>query len=124
MGWVTRDEYKYFKKVLISIAQSYDHIYSGLDINGFIISDGFWIAEYKADFDRALDYIGRGHWTGQIDDVKFKQYRGFGKWQRVVIADIYGIEDFELEDMHFKGVKHLKSIAYGQMAKLLNGELE
>ena len=120
MGWVTRDEFRYYKKVLMAIAQCYDHFYSGLDLNGILLSYAFSLAEYKADFDRALDNLGRGHWTGHIDDMQFKQYNKFGKLQRIVIADIYGIDDTELERLHFKDVPRFRNYAYKRMADTLN----
>jgi len=81
----------------------------------------FSIAEYKADFDRALDDLGRGHWSGDNISPLFKSYRGFGRLQRIVIADIIGVEDSELEAMGFYSIPRLRGLAYWRMKQFLNG---
>ena len=80
-------------------------------------SDCYGISDEKLDFDNALDSIGKGHWTG-IDSVN----SNFGRLQRVVIADILGIEDCELEKLKFVRVQNLKAIAYRRMLDFLYDE--
>jgi len=80
----------------------------------------------KIDFDRALDAIGRGHWSGtgfgdDAKDNKFKTYRSFGRLQQVVIADIIGIRDWELEQRGFYDIERLKGMAYSAMVSFLRG---
>lgn len=78
----------------------------------------------KIDFDRALDVMGRGHWSGTgfgdgAKDNKFKTYRSFGRLQQVVIADIIGITDGELEQVGFYDIERLRGWAYGAMSSFL-----
>jgi len=80
-----------------------------------------------ADFDRALDAIGKGHWTGDIEDKRFEDFRYFGKLQQAVIADIiFGAKEldaqYELERRGFYRVPQLQGYAYHLMADRLNGE--
>ncbi len=49
--------------------------------------------EYKADFDRALNALGKGEWDGKTENHKWGEYRGFGRLQRLVIGDIYHQEN-------------------------------
>lgn len=84
------------------------------------ITDLYSIAEYKADFDISLDSIGRGKWTGDIEDREFKDFRGFGRLQRLVIADILNVSDNELEAGGFRDVKRLRGYGYYLMRKRLN----
>ena len=114
------DEYIYTKGILKSIAKSYDHIYKGIETSGGMLLEAntLSIAEYKADFDRALNAIGQGNWTGNIDNKEFIDFRYFGKLQRIVIADIYGID--ELESWGFYDVPRLRGYAYSVMVKFLS----
>lgn len=73
------------------------------------------IAEYKADFDIALDAIGRGHWVGEI--MEYKYYRNFSKYQRLIIADICGIP---IEDTGIDYAFQLHGRAYGKLKRFLN----
>ena len=75
----------------------------------------------NADFDMALDKIGKGKWTGLIDDLKFSDYKRFGRLQWVVIAGIIGIEDYELEGLGFYQIPQLRGRAYKWMVNCLNG---
>jgi len=116
------DKYYYTAGMLRRIASSYDKIYDGISgIIGDDITDEFSIAEYKADFDMALNAIGKGRWTSNIDEVEFNDYKGFGKLQLVVIADIYNIPDNELEARGFYNISQMKGTAYHLMADRLNG---
>ena len=74
----------------------------------------------NADFDMALDKIGKGKWTGLIDDLKFSDYKRFGRLQWVVIASIIGIEDYELEGLGFYRMPQMRGRAYGRMIRILN----
>ena len=105
--WVD-DVYFYSVKTLKIIAWSYKTIYEGLPLY-YEVHNPFKLAEFKADFDRALSAIGRGKWTG-INGFKISNYRGFGKLQKVVIADIIG-----------EYVTGNGGLAYRWMANYLNG---
>jgi len=105
--WVD-DVYFYSVKTLKIIAWSYRTIYEGLPLY-YEVHNPFKLAEFKADFDRALSAIGRGKWTG-INGFKISNYRGFGKLQKVVIADIIG-----------EYVTGNGGLAYRWMANYLNG---
>jgi hypothetical protein len=89
------------------------------------IAEGYigydYISDEKFDFDKALNSIGKGHWQG-IDSIDFSDYKHFGRLQRVVIADILGIEDEELEKLKFTRVQNLKAIAYRRMLDILCDE--
>ena len=117
------DEYIYTKGILNSIAKSYDHIYKDIETKSGMLLEAntLSIAEYKADFDRSLNAIGKGNWTGEIDNKEFIDFRHFGNLQRMVIADIYGITDGELEALGFYQIPQLKGRAYKWMANKLNG---
>jgi len=105
--WVD-DTYFYSVKTLKIIAWSYRTIYEGLPLY-YEVHNPFKLAEFKADFDRALSAIGRGKWTG-IKGSKISNYRGFGRLQKVVIADIIG-----------EYVTGNGGLAYRWMADFLNG---
>ena len=96
------------------------YLYEGLSFRaGNTITDWRSLAEYKADFDMALDAVGFGKWRG-IDVVEFKYYRHFGKYQRAVIADILEVSDKELTRLGFYDIFKLKHIAYSKMCRYLN----
>ncbi len=82
----------------------------------------------KIDFDRALDAIGRGHWSGThfVDsESRFRDYRSFGEMQQIVIADIMFDEmvvNTELERRGFYDVDRQRRKAYRAMANWLNGK--
>ena len=109
--WVG-DTYFYSVKTLKIIAWSYRTIYEGLPLY-YEVHNPFKLAEYKADFDRALSAIGRGKWTG-INGSKISNYRHFGRLQKVVIADI-------LDNLGYNQVPQMKGRAYRWMADFLNG---
>ena len=114
MGWYN-DIFYYKIGTLKAIARNYEDLYSDAPNGGL-----FEVAEFKADFDRALSLIGRGHWTGEVRN--FGYYKGFGKAQRVVIADILGLFDNELKAWGFYEVRKLRHKAYRNMVIVLNGE--
>ena len=105
--WVD-NVYFYSVRTLKVIAENYKAIYDGLPLY-YEVYNPFKLAEFKADFDRALSAIGRGKWTG-INGSKISNYRGFGKLQKVVIADIIG-----------EYVTGNGGLAYRWMADFLNG---
>ena len=117
------DDYVYTSGILKGIATSYHHIYQRIEwytkarTEPIVINDPQALVEYKVDFDRALNNIGRGIWTGKEDD--FRQY---GRLQGVVIADIYEIEDAELEVNGYYDIPRLKGLAYSFMTRVLNGK--
>ncbi len=110
MAWVN-DEYFYTSGILKAIAANYPRLYDGFPVSWrrdeySLIS----IAEYKADFDRALQAIGKGNWTGKL--MPWPYYKRYGKCQRTVIADILGITDYELSMQGFYGIGRLRGYAY------------
>jgi hypothetical protein len=114
------DTYIYSPGWLKTIAANYEHIYQGISlINGELLNETQALIEFKSDFDRALDELGRGDWYGEIDKP-YQWYKYHGKLQRVVIADIYGIPDCELE-REFYSIPRLKGFAYRRMSNILNG---
>ena len=83
------------------------------------ITDPFLIAEYKADFDRALNEIGRGDWDGS-EPTDFWEYKYFGRFQRMVIAQTLGMSEGQLEALGFDDIKKLMGLAYFRMLENLN----
>ena len=120
MPWVSDTEYVYTKFMLDSIAVGYKSIYSHLDIGSHTITGIDRLMEYKADFDLALDSIGRGHWTS-MNETDFMTYSDYGREQRVVIARILGIDDYELQAYGFWQVPQVRGKAYWKMCRFLNG---
>jgi len=104
-----KDKWFYSIGSLKAIAEWYSGVYDYPVTNSII--------ELKADFDRALDSIGRGEWNG-LESSKFTSYKYFSKRQRVVIADILGIHD--LESYGFYDVYVLRHRAYKAMTEILN----
>lgn len=96
------------------------------------ITNQFSVVEYKADFDRALNAIGRGKWDGMFPAKPrekpeeypryFKQYRNFGQLQRVVIAIMLHIGDDKLRALGIKGAWSYRASAFKAMANYLNDE--
>ncbi len=114
------DRFYYSVKILKAIAGSYSILYDGLSFRETSeIVNPISLAEYKADFDTALRGIGRGKWEGDIKG-DFGDYKGFGKLQRVIIANILGIPDKGLTG--FYDIPKLRSIGYHLMKAYLNGE--
>ncbi len=107
------DNYRYGQKELRTIAELYKDI---------AVDSAIGVIEKKADFDNALNSLGKGHWTGWLEDIQpFRYYRGFSRLQRVIIADILGMTDYELRWMGFNAVGYLRARAYYRMQKFLNG---
>ena len=120
------NQYIYSVQTLKNIVGSYIHIYQELQIYRkriyhHSIVDPWLIAEFKADFDRALNSIGKGIWDGVIISNQMKSYRRFGRLQQIVIADIIGVDDLVLEGMGFYRVSQMRGYAYHLMADRLNG---
>ena len=121
MGWI-KDEYIYSKGILRMIAENYQTIYEALPVSWRIeIYNIHSIVEYKADFDTALNAIGRGHWDGSTEGKEFKDFKYFGRLQQIVIADVLGITVEELARRGFYKIPQLKGTAYRWMANHLNG---
>ena len=122
MPWTDSWTYAYTRSTLKSIASNYLSIYRGLPLTWrqSLISNTVSIAEYKADFDMALNSIGRGHWAGQVNGSKLKDFRHFGRLQKVIICDILGIDSRELESQGFTKIPQLRGYGYYLMAKFLN----
>lgn len=151
---MSQNTYTYSVQKLKDIATNYDHIYQGIEFrkgkpyhfpkvyyhfNYYYIGGGgddddlhylevnpWKIAEYKADFDMALNSIGRARWTGELESGRFSDYKRFGRLQRIVIADILNgdnlkISDWELEEMGFYNIPRARGLAYRWMANFLNG---
>lgn len=114
------DKFLYTKGLLKKIAKSYGNIYDGLPLSHSEITNPFAIAEFRADFYLALNSIGRGKWDGVISG-KFRTYRHLGKLQRIIIADVMGLNDWELEGLGFFDVARLRGYAYYLMCIFLNG---
>ena len=119
--------FEYTPQQMRDIAACYGSLYEdGLEFtqrSGLfsLVNNPYSVVEFKADFDTALDNLGRGHWDGRIDGNAFQNYGYFGTLQRVVIAQICGYEDWELEEFGFYQVPQLLGRAYSWMAKQANG---
>ena len=120
MPWVSATEYVYTPKVLDAVAVGYTSIYSHLTLGVHTVTSMDRLIEYKADFDLALDSIGRGHWD-TLNETDFRAYSDYGKLQSVVIARILGIEDYELQPYGFYQVPQARGTAYRYMCQFLNG---
>ena len=120
MAW-RGDKFYYSIKMLKTIAENYTSLYEGLEFRSGQLETNPWaLAEYKADFDIALQSIGKGRWTGSIS--KFRDYRYYGRLQQIVIADILGRQDFELRELGFYSIPRLRACAYSCMKESLNGK--
>ena len=121
MPWI-KNEYIYTKRLLKAIATGYELIYEGLPVSWKTEIYNLWaIAEYKADFDMALNAIGRGHWKGELNSSNLADYRQFGHLQQIMIADMLGIDDGVLARLGFSQIPQLRGRAYKWMANYLNG---
>ena len=121
MPWV-EGKYIYSAGVLRSIAAHYLQIYDGLPVSWRRDEYNLWsLAEYRADFDNALRAIGRGKWGGLPDNARFRDFNKYGRLQRIVIADIMGVNDYELEQAGFERIPQSRGYAYYLMKMQLNG---
>ncbi len=113
MAWVG-NKFRYSPSKLRKFASGYTGIDYDLRFNR-------WgeLAEIKADFDNALDGIGPGKWTGGVNPA-FKRYRNFGDYQRIIIADILGLSEYELTKMRYDDIIGLRKTAYRMMCQFLN----
>ena len=114
MPWIG-NQFIYTKRLLRTIADNYPLHYGLPAYGGELITNPWSLAEYKADFDLALNNLGRGKWTGNLG--VFSDYRYFGRRQQIVIVDILGI----IDPLGFYDIPKLRRLAYGGMAKFLNG---
>lgn len=120
MPWISDTEYKYTKGIIKAIADSYMTIYECLTMPWNVeILNLYQIVEYKADFDIALSGIGKQKWAG-LSGMELRDYRYFGKLQKVVIAGILGISDYELQSQGFYQIPQLRGRAYSRMMEYLN----
>lgn len=119
MPWVG-DTFLYSSKLLRVIAENYVCLYDGIPTWQSEITRIWDIAEFKADFDMALDAIGTGDWHG-IGGLELKSYIYFDRIQQSVIADILQVEDRELARCGFYDISRLRVIAYSRMKSFLNG---
>ncbi len=117
MAWVG-NKFRYSPAKLKKFASGY----SGIDYD---LRFNRWgeLVEIKADFDQALDGIGRGDWASSTSG-DFKAYRNFSDYQRIVIADILGKTDAELTKMRYDDIIGLRKMAYRMMCQFLNKGIE
>ena len=87
------DTYFYNVKILETIARGYKELREICLLSGYGFPGIPQVVLTKADFDLALNSIGKGKWNGKI--AKFKSYDNFGVQQRVIIADILHVSDYE-----------------------------
>lgn len=116
------DKFLYTTGLLKAIAKGYISIHEALELSpGNLITNPWAIAEFKADFDIALQGLGRGRWAGRVDNLEFGTYRHYGRLQQIIIADILGIGNYELCQHGFYHVSQLRGYAYYLMCRQLNG---
>ena len=128
MGWNrARTEYTYARGTLRAIARAYPGIclpYYPVMVWGLRKEDrevtNLWvIAEIKADFDMALSAIGREPWRGW-QGSNFDTYKNYGRFQKMVIADMCHIPDYKLSAFGFSNPKQKRGTAYRWMLDFLN----
>jgi len=78
------------------------------------------LVEYKADFDTALNELGRGKWCG-LQSHDFSDYKDFGQYQRAIIASILDIGDYKLKALGLPRSRQYRQEAFIEMARFLNG---
>ena len=122
MPWV-EDVYYYTAGILRAIVECYDTLHEVLTIGDYKIVNRYSLAEFKADFDISLSSIGRGKWEG-VTGEKFTGYKRYGRMQRIIIAQILGINDYELEGLGFYDIPKLRGLAYFRMLENLNDRKE
>lgn len=111
--------------MLRRITRSYEDLYTvGIEIvitEDIVvrIGDPLSVMEFKADYDLALQSIGRGDWRG-LTSLDFGYYKHYGKQQQTVIADILGMSDYELQGRGFYQIDQLRGSAYSRMLTFLN----
>ncbi len=108
MGW-DNDDFFYTTGLLKTIAAYYQEIYNGIPRLSGELTNPWELAELKADFDLALNSLGKGTWNGK------REYRGFGLFQRMVIADIFQ------DNLSGRDIQRARGIAYSRMRRFLNG---
>jgi hypothetical protein len=101
------DRYYYSIKTLQTIADNYHSLYDdGLPVGvDQAVTNSWEIAEYRGDFDNALNSLGRYRWTtGRL-----------GLFQKAVVSDITGQKLIDKDDTW------AKKEAYRRMKAFLNG---
>ncbi len=124
LPWVSDTQYKYTAGILKAVASYYWSLYSGgLSVSPWKVelTNDWVVAEYKADFDVALNAIGRGRWKGTVRVQKARELRAFGRLQRVVIADICQLPDTQLVQTGCYQITQMRGRAYSWMTNYLNG---
>ena len=117
--WIN-DVFYYSAGNLKGIAEHYESLYTNASLAVL-----YYVAESKADFDRALDNIGRGNWRG-LENSNFGAYKYFGKQQQMIIAVILGITDnkgrgdYILERYGFYEIPQLRGNAYHNLGVFIN----
>jgi len=111
--WIN-DVFYYSVGNLKGIAEHYESLYTNAHLAVL-----YSVAESKADFDRALDNIGRGKWRG-LANHKFGAYKYYGRQQQVIIAEILNISDRKLEGYGFYEIPQMRGNAWRRMADFLN----
>ena len=120
MPWVN-DNFLYSSKLLQVIAKNYLSLYEGLPrpLGKEEIMNCWDLAEFKSDFEMALNAIGMGKWSDGITNIK--ECRNFSYTQLVVVADMLGIDNFPIRVVHPEDINKIKKIAYADMRRFLNG---
>ena len=101
MAWVN-DRFFYSIRLLRSIAESYENIYDGLEVGLYVETNGFRLAEYRADFDIARRQLGR-------------------RKRKFIELIVRGYENGELEKRGYYEPEKFKRICFNEMRGILNG---
>ncbi len=105
------NEFLYSVKILKAIAENYFTLYDGVSFReGNLLTDPLSIAEYKADFDNALNALGKGHWDGEYPS----RVNHFSDLQHVILIDI------RTQSLNHHENTHIRSQAYHLMKVYLN----
>ncbi len=98
-------KYYYTVRLLRYLADNWDNLYQdGIEFNEeHATYNPFEIAEFRADFDIALRYLGK-------------------RMRKVIEADRQGIPDNDLEQRGYWDLKQFRRSAYHRMKLYLNGE--
>ena len=120
MPWVN-DKFLYSSKLLQVIAKNYLSLYAGLPrpLGKEEIMNCWDLAEFKADFEMALNAIGGGKWHDGI--TALTECRNFSYTQLVVVADMLGIDKLPIGAVYPGDIDKITKIAYAGMRRFLNG---
>ena len=104
----------------------YYHTMRRLELIAYSYKDliGGDLLSAKIDFDLALNSLGHGKWDGmEWDDgeprTRLEDYRGFGNLQIVIIADVLGYKNEDLEAYGIKNPPNWRRRAYRRMRDFL-----